>query len=93
MKRSSIFGADRLVLLTSLALPVTVSAAHAQSQIELEEIEVEARQDDGTGPVEGYRAEVTTSGSKTATPVIETPQAVSTVGAEQISVQAARTVT
>jgi iron complex outermembrane receptor protein len=38
----------------------------------------------GTGPVEGYLAEQTTTGIKTDTPLKEVPQSVSVVGAEQM---------
>lgn len=73
------------------------SSALAQSSTgettELEQIEVTGKTDDGQGPVEGYRAKVSRSGTKTATPVEKIPQAISTVGAEQISDQAAQTIT
>ncbi|WP_157944638.1 TonB-dependent siderophore receptor [Mangrovicella endophytica] len=37
-----------------------------------------------TGPVEGYTAETTTTGSKTATPLIEIPQSISVVTTDQL---------
>ena len=40
---------------------------------------------DGTGPVEGYVAKSTGTGSKTATPVSEIPQSVSVVGREELA--------
>lgn len=46
----------------------------------------------GDGPVRGFVANRTTSGSKTNTPLLETPQAVTVVGAEQISTQKARSI-
>lgn len=48
--------------------------------------------DAGTGPVHGYVAEETTTGSKIATPLREIPQSVSVVGAEEIRDRGARTV-
>lgn len=39
----------------------------------------------GTGPVKGYVAKKSTSGSKTDTPLNEIPQAVSVIGAEEMS--------
>ncbi len=46
----------------------------------------------GTGPVNGYMAQETTSGIKTDTPLREVPQSVSVVGAEQIRDQNAQSV-
>ncbi|MEN3346404.1 MAG: iron complex outerrane recepter protein, partial [Bradyrhizobium sp.] len=37
-----------------------------------------------TGPVNGYLARVSASGTKTSTPIIQTPQSVTVIGAEQI---------
>lgn len=45
-----------------------------------------------TGPVEGYVASATTTGSKTATPLKEIPQSVSVIGAEQIRDQGAQSI-
>lgn len=70
-----------------------VLAQSSGETTELEQIEVKAKADDGQGPVEGYRAKVSRSATKTATPVEKIPQAISTVGAEQISDQAAQTIT
>lgn len=44
----------------------------------------------GDGPVAGFVATRTTSGSKTDTPIIETPQAVSVIGKDQITTLGAR---
>lgn len=72
----------------------TASAQPASgTATELEQIEVQAKADDGQGPVDGYRAKVSRSGTKTATPIEKIPQAISTVGAEQISDQGAQTIT
>ena len=38
----------------------------------------------GTGPVPGYVANESVTGTKTATPIIEIPQSLSVIGAEQI---------
>ena len=45
-----------------------------------------------TGPVAGYVAKVTLTGAKTATPIVEIPQSVSVVTADQIQDQAAQNV-
>ncbi|QOZ26283.1 TonB-dependent siderophore receptor [Bradyrhizobium sp. CCBAU 51753] len=37
-----------------------------------------------TGPVNGYLARVSASGTKTSTPIIQTPQSITVIGAEQI---------
>lgn len=46
----------------------------------------------GNGPIQGYVAHRTLVGTKTNTPILEIPQAISVVGREQIRDQGARTV-
>ena len=46
----------------------------------------------GDGPVDGLVATRSTSGSKTDTPLLETPQAVTVIGAQQIDLQKARSI-
>jgi iron complex outermembrane receptor protein len=46
----------------------------------------------GNGPIQGYVAHRTLVGTKTNTPILEIPQAISVVGREQIQAQGARTV-
>ncbi|MEC7816916.1 MAG: TonB-dependent siderophore receptor [Pseudomonadota bacterium] len=64
---------------------------HAQEAniTELDAIEVSAdlAEASGTAPVEGYTAEATVTGTKTATSVLETPQSISTVTANEIADQ------
>ncbi|KAB0677703.1 TonB-dependent siderophore receptor [Aureimonas leprariae] len=43
-----------------------------------------ATEGNGTGPVNGYVAKVTTTGSKTSTPIIEIPQTISVVTQDQL---------
>lgn len=43
-----------------------------------------ADQEDAWGPVKGYVAKRTASGTKTDTPIIETPQSITVIGAEEI---------
>lgn len=71
-------------LLAAVALPFFVTGAHAQSgnAVTLQTIQVETTASDN--PVDGYVAKRTTAATKTSTPWIETPQSVSTVGAEQM---------
>lgn len=59
----------------------------------LNSLEVTAeRFEDPRAPVQGYRARSSLSATKTATPLIETPQSISVVTAEQIRDQGAATV-
>lgn len=46
----------------------------------------------GKGPVNGYAARVSATGTKTDTPILETPQSISVVTQDQISDQQAKTV-
>lgn len=41
----------------------------------------------GKGPVEGYVAKTSTAGTKTAAPIIETPQSITVIGQDRIQVQ------
>src|SRR3712207_4150798 len=88
-------------LLATTALSASIlatQAAHAQAnaqaggEIQLETVVVTEQAESATGPVNGYVATRTTSGSKTDTPILETPQAVSVVGREQIEEQGAQSV-
>lgn len=80
------------LLLAGTALPGFTPAARAQESIVLDTVTVDA---DGTGegtggterargPVNGYVARRTATGSKTDTPLVEVPQAVSVVGRDEI---------
>jgi iron complex outermembrane receptor protein len=75
----------------------TIEAAPASSTeavTTLPAVKVKAqRPDETTGPVRGYAARRTASGTKTDTPLLETPQSISVVGAEQIADQKATSVT
>lgn len=96
LQRAGLWG-----LLATTALGGVVFAAqvaHAQAPtppagvIQLEIVTVTEQGESGTGPVNGYVARRTTSGSKTDTPILETPQAISVIGRKQIEDQAAQTV-
>ncbi|MBH0238342.1 TonB-dependent siderophore receptor [Methylobrevis albus] len=81
--------ARRSALLAGSAVLALVAAAPALAQqadetIELEAIVVEGGAGSATGPVDGYVAGATATGSKTATPVEEIPQSVSVIGREEI---------
>jgi iron complex outermembrane receptor protein len=80
------------------ALILASQAAHAQAsaqsggEIQLETVVVTEQAESAIGPVNGYVATRSASGSKTDTPILETPQAVSVVGREQMEDQGAQTV-
>lgn len=54
-------------------------------------VTAQAEQESPTGPVAGYVAQRSATGTKTDTPLIETPQSISVVTAEQMQVQKAYT--
>ncbi|MDQ8032583.1 MAG: TonB-dependent siderophore receptor, partial [Bordetella sp.] len=82
--------ADSLRPRHALALFGLMLAAPAMAQqpaadvATLPSVTVQGITDPGTGPVDGYVAEETTSGSKTSTPLREIPQSVSVVGAQEM---------
>ncbi|TCP82820.1 iron complex outermembrane receptor protein [Rhizobium sp. PP-CC-2G-626] len=69
------------------AEPVTGSVKNSEATV-LETIHVVGR-GGAYEPVEGYRAESSSSGTKSDTPIIETPQSISVVTADQIANQRA----
>jgi iron complex outermembrane receptor protein len=95
-RRAGLWGLLATTALGGLAL--AAQAAHAQSaapagrDIQLETVTVTEQRESATGPVNGYVATRSASGNKTDTPILETPQAVSVVGREQIEDQAAQSV-
>ncbi|GAB1583418.1 TonB-dependent siderophore receptor [Phyllobacterium phragmitis] len=81
----------RVLLGSTATLPVFLSSPlYAQENgtpIQLQQITVESGEGGGasaTGPVRGFVAERTTTGSKTDTPIEQIPQAVSVVGREEM---------
>lgn len=88
------FMSRKSLLSFSLGASVSVLAlvsAHAQS-VELSEVTVDVSQEDGAGPVEGYIAEVSRTGTKTDTPLSKTPQSITVVPTQQIEDQGADSV-
>lgn len=59
----------------------------------LEPIKVVATSETATGPVDGYIAERSATGTKTDTPLIETPQTINVVTREQVETQGAQKIT
>ena len=86
----------RLWLVSSAALVVAGFAGTARAQdaeaTALETITVQGGQDKGRGPDQGIVAKRSRSASKTNTPLLETPQAVSVVTRDQMDAQGANTV-
>jgi iron complex outermembrane recepter protein len=62
------------------------------SAITLETFRVEGKKESATGPIQGYTAERSAAGTKTDTALLETPQAVSVVGREQMDAQQVQSV-
>lgn len=58
----------------------------------LDPVRVTGQHESAFGAVEGYVATRSASGSKTDTPLLETPQSISVIGAQQIADQAAQSV-
>lgn len=69
----------------ALALTAAGAASAQQQSTTLEQVVVEGQTGEtaATGPVEGYVAKQTATGSKSATPLNEIPQSVSVVGREE----------
>ncbi|WNG39654.1 TonB-dependent siderophore receptor [Archangium violaceum] len=79
----------------SLLALATTAVAQEQEQgtpLTLDTVHVESERESATGPVGGYVARQSASGTKTDTSLIETPQAVSVVGQEQMEAQQAQTI-
>lgn len=90
----------RAALLAGTVSLLAVGAARAQAPgtegqvaaVTLEALSVEGRGERGDGPVHGYVARRSLSGTKTDTPVAETPQSIAVVGRQQMDDQQARSV-
>lgn len=67
-------------------------AVAADGSTVLQTIEVEGKGENAWGPVDGYVARQTGTATKTDTPIIETPQTINVVSADQIEAQGATSV-
>ena len=89
----------------SVALALAPTPLLAQSAVQLDDVIVDTNGNGAaktaagpagsraaTGPIDGYVPRVSATGTKTATPLIETPQSISVVGSEQIRDQNAQSV-
>lgn len=77
---------------TVTLLPAPTVSGDAGSAIQLPEVNVQATAWRSWQPVDGYVAGVTTTGTKTDTPLIESPQSVSVVTRDQMDDQGSQTV-
>lgn len=83
----------RSFLLASSAILLTLSAsAHAQESVLLQTVVVEGQGEAQNGEFDGYAAKTEASSTKGDVPLSKVPQAVSSVSAQQIKDQNARTV-
>jgi iron complex outermembrane recepter protein len=71
----------------------TVVRAEQQGALPTVTVAAGAEQPTATGPVRGYAARLSASATKMDTPLLETPQSITVVGAEQIADQKAQSVT
>ncbi len=86
----------RVVLLSSVACILGFAPSQARAQqagaVALEQITVETSRESPTGPVQGYVAHQTLTGTKTDTPIIEVPQSISVVTRDQMDARAVQNV-
>ncbi|WP_292407113.1 TonB-dependent siderophore receptor [Mesorhizobium sp.] len=82
--------ARRNLLIAAMSLPVLLGSGHAVAQeatTTLDPINVQERVESAFGTVDGYVATQGSTATKTDTPLIETPQSISVVTADQIAAQ------
>ncbi len=76
---------------TTFAAVTGAFAQEAAAPTVLAPIVVEGSREDPTAPVKGYVAKTSISATKTGTPLVETPQSISVITADQIRAQGAQT--
>ncbi|GAB4058896.1 TonB-dependent siderophore receptor [Uliginosibacterium sediminicola] len=74
------------------AVPRTPAAKAAEPELPAVTVRARAEQETATGPVSGYVAKRSATGTKTDTPIIETPQSITVISREQMTTQATQTV-
>ena len=72
-----------------LGTPQLAQETESEEPIMLDPVTVEGQGENATGPVDGYVANESTTGSKTDTPIIENPQSISVISADRLDAQAA----
>lgn len=80
------------MIVLALATGFASSAFGQSSAVQLDTITVEGNGETATGPVQGYVAKRGASGTKTDTPLQETPQSISVITADQMKDQGVTTV-
>ncbi len=83
--------ADGASIVIKTAPPAPVSTKEAV--LPLVTVRTGAERETATGPVQGYVATRSATGTKTDTPIIETPQSISVIGAQEIEVQKPQSLT
>lgn len=79
----------RRTLLATLIVNAVIVAAHAEQETQLAPVSVREDAETATGPVKGYVVKRSTTATKTDTPLLETPQAITVITADQILDQGA----
>ncbi|MBA4788151.1 MAG: TonB-dependent siderophore receptor [Rhizobiales bacterium] len=86
----------RTLFLSSVACALVAAPHAARAQqagaVELDQINVETVHESPTGPVQGYVARQTLTGTKTDTPLIEVPQSISVVTRDQMDARGVQNV-
>ncbi|MEV4781819.1 TonB-dependent siderophore receptor [Burkholderia sp. LMU1-1-1.1] len=85
-------GAGLFGLIFSAAAGAADTPTPPKPDSALPTINVVGEQETATGAVAGYAAKRSATGTKTDTPIIETPQSITVIGAEQIDMLKARTI-
>lgn len=88
MSRAALFGAVSLIALG--AAQAQEQEQEADSTITLDTVQVQGER--GDGPVDGYIAQQSTAGTKTDTPIADTPMSISVVPRQQMEDQQAESV-
>ena len=85
MTRSFIASGSRVAIVAALAAVPSLALAQSDPALVLDPITVTGIAGTATGPVEGIVAEASATGTKTDTPLIETPRSISVVTAGEIA--------
>lgn len=84
-RRATLVQACGLALAT-LAIDAMAQAAGI-APVTLSPVRVTGEAESGEGPVNGYAAKRSTTGTRTDTPILETPQSVTVIGAEEMKIR------
>lgn len=87
LRFSSALHAGLLGAVSLLAVDTALGQEASTDGVLLESVTVEGTQERGDGPVQGYVARQSQAGTKTDTPIAETPQSISVVPRQQMEDQ------